>query len=162
MEIRAVGPEEAMAVARVHLQADEETYRPIFGARFQVQSLDAFRERWQAALASGDVFLAAVEGGAIVGFTHAHADWMSALYLLAGHKRHGTGQKLLRALCEAVRALGVTEIRFDCIAENASAIAFYGAMGARQVGRKREAQGDHAWEELLFALPTDSLALRRA
>jgi hypothetical protein len=57
----------------------------------------------------------------------------------------------------------VTEIRFDCVAINDNAIAFYEAMGARWTGREWRGEGDDAWEEVLFALATDGpAALRRA
>lgn len=156
MEIRSVRADEATAVAQVHVQADAATYRPIFGVRFKAVPLAESVARWTAALGAGDVFLVAVEvGGAIVGFAHAHGGWMSALYLAASRKRRGIGGRLLAALCEAVRARGVTEIRFQCVADNADAIAFYEAMGARRIGRKREGEGEDAWEELLFALDTN-------
>jgi GNAT superfamily N-acetyltransferase len=161
VEIRPVDEGEAFAVAQVHVRADAETYRPIFGAKFRAVTLDESLARWTAALAAGDVFLAAVEDGAILGFAHAHGDWMSALYLLAAHKRRGIGARLLAALCDVVRARGVAEIGFDCVAANADAIAFYETMGARQVGRKWNGEGEGAWEELLFALATDSAAALR-
>ncbi len=163
MQIRPVNAGEALAVARVHTQADAETYRPIFGARFLAVSIETSLARWDAALTVGDVFLAAEDEGAIVGLSHAHGDWMSALYLLAAHQRRGVGARLMAALCEAVRARGVAEIRFQCVAANENAIAFYEAMGARRIGRKSEGEGDDAWEEVLFALATDGpVALRRA
>ena len=161
MEIRAVRQREASAIAEVHVQADAETYRPIFGPRFRAVPLDESLARWQAALAAEDLFLAATENGAIVGFAHAHGDWMSALYLLAAYQRRGFGAALLAALCGELHTRGVAEIGFDCVAENARAIAFYEAMGARPVGRQQRGEGANAWEELIFALPTDSPALRR-
>ena len=163
MEIRQVRVDEAAAVANVHVQADAETYRPLFGAHFHAVPMDESLARWEAALADRDVFLAAEDAGAIVGLAHAHDDWMSALYLLASHRRRGLGAALLTELCAAVKARGVAEIRFDCVATNANAIAFYEAMGARRTGRKTEGEGDGAWEELLFALATDRpAAFRRA
>lgn len=149
-------PDEARAVAEVHVQADAETYRPIFGARFREVPLAESLTRWKTALAADDVFLAAVEGGAIVGLAHAHGDWMSALYLLAPHRRRGIGRELLATLCAAVQARGVAEIRFDCVTDNADAIAFYEAVGARQIGRKWKGEGEDAWEEFVFALATDA------
>jgi GNAT superfamily N-acetyltransferase len=163
MGIRPVRAGEALAGARVHVQADAETYRPIFGARFRAVPINESLARWEAALAAGDVFLAAEEEGAIVGLAHAHGDWMSALYLLASHQRRGLGLALLSELCTAVRARGVTEIHFDCVATNENAIAFYEAMGSRRTGRRTEGEGADAWEEILFALATDRpAALRRA
>jgi GNAT superfamily N-acetyltransferase len=163
MEIRQVRADEAAAVARVHVLADTETYRPLFGAHFHTVPIDESVARWEAALAAGDVFLVADDEGAIVGLAHAHADWMSALYLLASHQRRGLGLALLSELCTAVQARGVTTIRFDCVAINDNAIAFYEAMGARRTGRECKGEGDDAWEELLFALATDRPAtFRRA
>ena len=166
MEIRPVRTDEVTAVAQVHVQADAATYRPIFGVRFKAVSLAQSVARWTAALEADDVFLEAVEDGAIIGFAHANGDWMSALYLVASHKRRGIGGRLLAALCRAVQARGVSEIRFQCVAENADAIAFYEAMGARRIGRKRGGEGADGWEELLFALNTNAAtegpaALRR-
>ena len=162
MEIRRVRADEAAAVARVHVRADAETYRPLFGAHFQAVPTSESVARWEAALAAGDVFLVAEDAGAIVGLAHAHGDWMSALYLLAPFQRRGVGRALLSELCAAVQARGVAEIRFDCVATNDNAIAFYEAMGARRTGRRSAGEGDAAWEELLFALATDGpAALRR-
>jgi ribosomal protein S18 acetylase RimI-like enzyme len=162
MEIRSVRPDEATAVARVHVRADEETYRPIMGASFRAVTMAESIARWEAALAAGDVFLVAEDEGAIVGLAHAHDDWMSALYLLASYKRRGVGRALLSELCAAVQAQGVAEIRFDCVATNDNALAFYEAVGARRTGRQTEGRGDEAWEEVLFSLATDGpAALRR-
>jgi GNAT superfamily N-acetyltransferase len=163
MQVRPVCAGEAAAVAQVHVQADTETYRPLFGAHFRAVPIEESLARWEAALAAGDAFLVAEDEGAIVGLAHAHEDWMSALYLLAAHRRRGVGRTLLGELCAAVQARGVTEIRFDCVAINDNAIAFYEAMGARRTGREWRGEGDDAWEEVLFALATDGpAALRRA
>lgn len=163
MQIRSVRSGEAAAVARIHVQADAETYRPLFGAHFHAVPIDESLARWEAALAAGDVFLVAEDEGTIVGLAHASGDWMSALYLLATHRRRGLGAALLSELCRAVEARGVTEIRFDCVATNDNALAFYEAMGARRTGREWRGGGEDAWEEVLFALATDGpVALRRA
>jgi ribosomal protein S18 acetylase RimI-like enzyme len=159
--IRPVGAEEALAVARTHVQADRETYQPIFGAAFREVELDVSQLRWDAALGAGDVLLAAEEAGRMIGFAHASPTWMSALYLLAAHRRRGIGLQLLRALCEALQRRGVTEIGFQAVAENADAIAFYEAVGAKAVGRKREGEGEDTWEDIIFTLATDAPAAFR-
>jgi GNAT superfamily N-acetyltransferase len=161
MEVRAVRRSEALEVARVHVQADAEVYAAIFGDRFRPVALDASLARWELALTAGDVFLVATDGAAPVGLAHAHEDWMSALYLLASHRRRGIGRRLLGALCEGVRARGVLEIRFQCVAANVSALAFYEAMGARAVGHRREGGDDDGWDDVVFALATDAPAASR-
>jgi ribosomal protein S18 acetylase RimI-like enzyme len=150
--IRPARIHEARAVALVHVQADRETYQPIFGVAFRQVSLERSLQRWQTALAAGDVFLVAEDAGRIVGFVHAADAWMSALYILATHRRRGIGARLLVALRAALEARGVAEIGFQAVAANAGAIAFYQAQGARIVGLKTEGEGESAWEDLVFTL----------
>ena len=150
------------AVAGAHIQADRETYQPIFLERFRPPPMEESRARWLRALANDDVFLVADDGAAIVGFAHAAGAWMSALYLIASHHRQGLGARLLTEVCAQVRRRGVAEIEFQAVAANAGAIAFYEAMGARQIGRKLEGKGEDAWEDVVFALRTDGLTGSRA
>jgi len=161
MEIRPVRQGEAFTVAHVHIQADGETYRPLFGASFREVAMADSLARWDRALAQGDVFLAATDGGRLVGFAHASGAWMSALYLLGSHRRQGVGARLLAALCEAVRLRGVGEIGFGCVATNVDAIAFYEALGARQAGRRSMGEGADVWEDMLFTLDTGAPAAFR-
>jgi GNAT superfamily N-acetyltransferase len=161
-EIRPVRPGEAPAVARTHIQADRETYAPIFGERFREVTFAESLARWETALAAGDVFLAATDAERIVGFAHAAGAWMSALYLLASHQRRGIGARLLARLCDDLRPRGVNEIGFQAVADNTGALAFYEAMGARRTGVKLEGDGEDAWEDVVFVLATDApAALRR-
>jgi ribosomal protein S18 acetylase RimI-like enzyme len=159
--IRPVEADEAPAVALLHVQADRETYQPIFGPHFEAVDIDRSQLRWDTALFAGDVLLVAVEGGRMVGFTHATPTWMSALYLLASHHRRGIGLRLLVALCAALRARGVAEIGFNAVADNTNAIAFYEAVGARIVGRETQGEGEAAWEDIVFALDIDAPAASR-
>jgi GNAT superfamily N-acetyltransferase len=159
--IRPVEADEALTVALLHVQADRETYQPIFGPRFEAVDIDRSQLRWDTAISAGDVLLVAVEDGRMVGFAHATPTWMSALYLLGSHHRRGIGLRLLMALCEALRARGIAEIGFKAVAGNASAIAFYQAVGARVVGHETQAEGDAAWEDILFSMATDAPAASR-
>jgi GNAT superfamily N-acetyltransferase len=159
--IRPAAAGELSLVARTHIRADEETYRSIFKAHFRAVPFEESLRRWETALTAGDVMLVATDGGAIIGLAHASETWMSALYLLASHHRRGIGARLLIDLCGRLRARGVAEIGFQAVADNARAIAFYGALGARLVGRKTEGEGAEAWEDVVFALATDAPALRR-
>jgi GNAT superfamily N-acetyltransferase len=161
MEIRSVRQGEAPRVAQVHIQADGETYRPLFGESYRAVVLADSLARWDQALAQGDVFLAATDAGRVVGFAHAAGAWMSALYLLGSHRRRGIGARLLAQLCDAVRLRGIGEIAFACVSTNAVAIAFYEARGARQIGRRRMGEGADTWEDVLFALDTSTPAAFR-
>jgi GNAT superfamily N-acetyltransferase len=151
--IRPARREEAHAIALVHVRADRETYAPIFGADFQQVSLERSLQRWETALAAGDVLIVAVDDGRIVGFGHATEDWMSALYLVATHLRRGIGSRLLAALRAELRTRRVTEVGFKAVAGNERALAFYAAHGAREVGRRWQDEGGAGWEDVHFVLP---------
>lgn len=148
-------------MAEVHIQADRETYQPIFGACFQAVEIGRSELRWESALAAGDLLFVAVEHARIVGFAHATPAWMSALHLLETHQRRGVGLALLVALCAALRERGVAEIGFKAVAGNTGAIAFYRAVGARITGRQTTGEGEAAWEDVLFTLATEAPAAFR-
>ncbi|HEY3796961.1 MAG TPA: GNAT family N-acetyltransferase [Caulobacteraceae bacterium] len=156
LSIRPATLDDAAEVARVHVQADRETYQAIFGRKFREVELSQSQARWTAALVADAVFLVAEDDGAIVGFAQAHENWLSALYLLASHRRQGMGARLLAEVRQQLAARGVAEIGFQCVADNAAAIAFYEAQGARQTGRKLEGEGDDAWWDVVFVLATSA------
>ena len=142
-------------LARVHVRADWETYLSLFGAQAYALDVADCERRWRQALEDGGILLIATSNTAIVGFGHADGDRISALYLLPAYQRQGIGAALLARLLRALHARGVSEARFDVVALNAKAIAFYTAQGAHAVGRcvHRDARGDT--EDLIFAIATD-------
>ena len=154
IEIREATLEDVPQVARVHAKADWETYAPLFGAQAYALDVAECEQRWRQALRDGGVLLVATAGGVVVGLGHAYADRIGALYLLAAHRRQGIGKAVLSQLLQALHDRGILEARFDVVAVNAQAIAFYMAQGARPVGRctNRDPRGDT--EDLIFAIPT--------
>jgi ribosomal protein S18 acetylase RimI-like enzyme len=89
-----------------------------------------------------------------VGLGHACGERIDALYILPAYHRRGIGKAMLGRLLQFLRERGVSEARFDVVAVNAPAIAFYEAQGARAVGRcvDRDPRGDT--EDLIFAVTT--------
>lgn len=163
MEIRPARADEAAAIAATHVRVTWETYAPILGVRAERRDLEQSRARWQAAMAAGDILLVALDAGAVVGLVHVQGDWMQSLYLAASHHRRGVGTRLLASACTELKARGVDEVGFRCVAENLGAIAFYEAVGARPVGRNSDGAGANAVEHVVFALASDApAALRRA
>jgi ribosomal protein S18 acetylase RimI-like enzyme len=61
---------------------------------------------------------------------------------------------MLGRLLQALHERGIAQARFDVVAINAAAIAFYRAHGARPVGRRtnKDPRGDT--EDLIFAIAT--------
>ena len=79
----------------------------------------------------------AVEGDVVVGFAAANRRdppklgfdaELSAIYLAAGHKRHGIGRRLVAAVAAAQRERGATGLLTWVIAKNKEARAFYEAL----------------------------------
>ena len=141
-------------IARVHAQADWETYAPLFGAHAYRLDVAECEQRWRRALRDGGVLLVATDRGVIVGLGHAYADRIGALYLLAAYRRRRIGKAVLGRLLQALHERGVVEARFDVVALNAAAIAFYRAQGARQVGRCTNTDPRGDTEDLIFAIAT--------
>ena len=154
IQIREAALEDIPAIARVHVAADWETYSALFGSRAHALEPGESELRWRRALCDGDTLLVANDDGDIVGLGHARGDRIGALYLLRSHQRRGAGRALLRDLLAALNQQGVSEARFDVVAANENAIAFYRAHGAYLVGRciNRDARGDS--EDLVFAIST--------
>lgn len=94
--------------------------------------------------------MVASDGIEIVGFGHARGDRIGALYVLRPYQRRGIGKALLTHLLASLKELSVAEARFDVVAINDNAIAFYRAYGAYPIGRSinRDARGDT--EDLVF------------
>ena len=154
IEIRAAAFDDIPAIARVHVQADWDTYSALFGSQAYRLELGESERRWRRALQDGDILWVASDSTEIIGLGHARADRIGALYLLRSYQRRGIGRALLTRLLEGLNQRGVVEARFDVVAINVDAIGFYQALGAYPVGRciNRDPRGDT--EDLIFAIPT--------
>jgi ribosomal protein S18 acetylase RimI-like enzyme len=154
IEIREAAADDLSAIAQVHVEADWDTYAPLFGAAAYRLEIGESERRWRRALEGDGLLLVATDRAAIVGLGHAFADRIDALYLLSAYRRRGIGKALLSRLLAFLHDRGVAEARLDVVAINGSAIAFYLAQGARPVGRRisKDPRGDT--EDLIFAVPT--------
>jgi ribosomal protein S18 acetylase RimI-like enzyme len=157
IQIREAAPGDIPAVARVHVKADRDTYSVLLGSKAYALGPDESELRWRRALCNGDALLVADDCHEVVGFGHAQGNRIDALYVLGSHQRRGIGKALLRGLLTTLNKLGVSEARFDVVAKNENAIAFYRAQGAYLVDRciNRDRDGDR--EDVVFALPTSSI-----
>jgi ribosomal protein S18 acetylase RimI-like enzyme len=156
IEIREAALADIPAIARVHVQADWDTYSPLFGSQAYALELGESESRWRRALQEGDILLVASDGAGIIGLGHAGGDRIGALYLLRSYQRRGIGRALLTRLLAGLSQRGVAEARFDVVATNVNAIGFYRALGAYPVGGciNRSSRGDS--DDLVFVIPTAS------
>lgn len=156
IRIRDAALADIPTIARVHVQADWDTYSALLGPQAYRLDLGGSEDRWRRALSDGDILLVASDGDDIIGLGHAGGDRIGALYLLRSYRRRGIGRALLARLLAALNKRGVAVARFDVVAVNVNAISFYRALGAYPVDRciNRDARGDS--EDLVFAISTAS------
>ena len=154
VEIREATIGDVLAIARVHVQADWDTYSALFGSKAYALELGESESRWRHALERGDILLVASDANTIIGLGLAQGDRIGALYVLGSYQRRGIGRKLLLRLLKALSERGIVEARFDVVAINASVISFYQTLGAHVVARTIDQDVRGNTEELEFAIPT--------
>ena len=145
--VRAALPEDAEAMARVHVRAWQETYRGLMSDAV-LDAPDAVERRegmWRRILADASGrwrSAVAVQDGEVVGIAlSADSDELAArslnvLYLLAAHHGSGAGRGLLDAVLDrrGPEVLWVAD-------PNPRARAFYEREGFRADGASREEDG---------------------
>lgn len=167
--VRAAGPDDAPAIAKVHVASWRETYAGILPQ----QMIDGLtkaesRERWAAAVRPGGdtrVFVAEVDGE-IVGFASGcpatdpdigAGGMLDFLYMVRAAQGRGLGRALAEAVAGELAARGFPRMGVIVHADN-PALGFYKAIGGRVLAeRNRPHRGFHVDEVLLdWDLPLSS------
>ena len=159
--IRLATVEDAMAIARVHVDSWRTTYRGILSEDY-LRSL-SYEQRsvsWRRGLSEGTefVYVAVDDTGQVVGFASGgperegkavYRGELYAIYLLANAQRKGFGRQLLLAVARHLYEQGISGMLVWVLAEN-PARHFYEAMGGRYVRMKMEAVGGDMLKELAY------------
>jgi ribosomal protein S18 acetylase RimI-like enzyme len=149
LQIRPAAPDDAAAIARVHVDTWRTAYRGLMPAAFLAQlSYEKRAAFWRETLAGGGPNAAesvqvAVAGGEVVGFVSvgpARASFrepvdgeLFALYLLEAHQGRGAGRALFEAGRRALAAAGYARFALWVLTGN-GALGFYERLGGRLVG----------------------------
>jgi ribosomal protein S18 acetylase RimI-like enzyme len=141
MKIRPATPEDAAAIARVHITSWQRAYERILPAEFLAGlSFEGRRDVWAESIASGQpqVLVAEVDSQ-VVGFCavgpcrddHAPVTTFEvwAIYLSPSHWSAGLGRELWLASRNWALAHGATDMSLWVITTNQRAISFYEAAG---------------------------------
>ena len=143
--LRAAAPDDALAIATLHVDVWRVTYRGLAPAPAFV-ALDVGRrhERWKLLLAdAAHLTLVAELSGTLAGFGLAGPPTdpvfgdraeVKNLYVGLDFARRGLGRSLLAALAAAMRERGHSGLALGVVAGNDPAIAFYRALGGREIG----------------------------
>ena len=145
---RPAGPDDAAAIARVHVDTWRTAYRDLMPAAFLAGlSYEQREAQWRDSLASvrsspGASTQVALAGANVVGFVHTGAarstfatptsGELYAIYLLEVHQGRGAGRKLFEAGCRALVAAGMPRFALWVLRGN-SALGFYEHLGGRVV-----------------------------
>lgn len=145
--LRPAGPEDADAIAALHVQVWRETYRGLATqAAWDALTKEVRLARWREVLTRNDprqCTLVAERADGLVGFGSACAPTEAAFegrgeirwLHIAGHaQRTGLGRRLMSALALRLAEWGYEGCALAVVVGNEPAIAFYEALGGRRAG----------------------------
>lgn len=154
LAVRAARPEDAPAIAAIHVRTWQHAYRDLLPASLlDGLSVSDRLRMWEGMLTAPRpraTSLVAEVGGGIVGICHAGPERETddperartgevfLIYVSPGEQGRGAGRALLDAACDAMRAHGFSGAVLWVLAGNAPAIAFYERMGWRADGGAKE------------------------
>jgi GNAT superfamily N-acetyltransferase len=138
VELRLARPDDALAVARVHVRAWQVGYRGLMPDAY----LAGLRAEDRAARSTcgrpeGPPTTVAIVGDAIAGFVTTHGDELSALNVDPDSWRTGVGSALIAHARDELAAAGVTEAHLWVLVGNTRAERFYERDGWSSDGTQR-------------------------
>lgn len=163
--IRAATTADVQSIARVHVQAWQESYRGLVpDAMLEALSVDRNARMWTQILADRTVVHVVEEEADVVGFGSAGgarspalgaSGEITALYLLDRIKGRGIGRALFVSLVHALAARGHASVGLWVLADNHGTRRFYDMLGGR-AGETRILSGEYGdlheiayvWENL--------------
>jgi ribosomal protein S18 acetylase RimI-like enzyme len=157
--VRPADIADADQIARVHIQAWEQSYRGLIpDAAFDLHSPDTRIAQWRGTLGNPAVLVQVAEhDGVIRGFGSAGkarglatASEIYTFYLLDAVKRQGVGRLLFTHLREALAARGFASLGLWVLTSNLPARRFYEAMGGRAGETRTDRRGDLTFEDIAY------------
>jgi GNAT superfamily N-acetyltransferase len=164
--IRPALPDDASAIARVHVASWRSTYAGLLPDTFLAALSEERRaDYWRGVLeheGSPDlVLLAEHPDQGVIGFVAAAPDnttfpgydvELRAIYLLETWQRGGIGRRMVQAAARELLARGHSALFLWVLAENASR-GFYAALGGQELGTKPEQIGGATVTLLAYGWP---------
>lgn len=158
-ELRAATPDDAVAIAEVHVQAWHETYRGLIPEAI-VDGIDVASRiaLWRRAMAQGTALWLSLAEGVIVGFAAGgpardmpdgvDAE-LRAIYVLRAHERLGHGRGLVAAIAGDLHAAGHRGMGLWVLTTN-PARGFYEHLGARPFGERTLVIAGHPLDHIAY------------
>ena len=166
MIVRQAAPNDAAAIARIHVDSWRTTYRGIIPEAYLASlSYEEGEKRWAARLSDSAgkicVYVAENEAGQIVGFVCGGPDRdndpvykgeLYAIYILQTAQGQGLGRRLTLALAEGLLQIGIDSMILWVFAGN-PARRFYEALGGQLVKSNQFEVSGATIDEVAYAWP---------
>jgi GNAT superfamily N-acetyltransferase len=161
--IRPAVPEDAPAIARVHIESWRTTYKGIFPQDLlDGLSIEDRASSWSDALAKPPARFVTLVGcdetGQVVAFASGGAERtgrlgcdgeLQAIYLLKGVQRQGLGTLLIRHFARDLQSMGFNSMAVWVLARNPSR-RFYEALGATIITEQQIERGGQSYTEIAY------------
>lgn len=159
--IRPAEPDDAAAIAKVHVATWRSTYRGVLPDDFLASLSEAtYEERWRRTLGDASNLVYVAESGlGVVGFASGGRERageagfsgeLYAIYILEEAQGHGHGRQLVRAVVSGLRELGLPDMIVWVLRENAAARGFYEKLGGVYVRQQPITIGTAQLQEVSY------------
>jgi len=152
--IRPATPDDATAIARLHVRTHRATYAPLIEGPYSAPPVRRRLMDWRSMLGGPGLSFVVADDGVIVGFIHAEGERIEPLHVAPSHHRRGLGRALLLHLLDALRAREIPSAIFNVFERNARAIAFYEALGAQRIGVETMTDAPVPYQDVVFRIGT--------
>ncbi len=165
--IRRALPEDNEAIARVHVQSWNETYRGLLpDSVINRLTIPERTARWKKTLEMAEpapvVFVASsdsgifgfADGGPCRGAVSGFDREIYAIYLLGQGQGCGAGRALFRSLARQLTEAGAPSFCLWVLQFNMGARGFYEHLGGKVVGRKNTVVPGYCFPELAYGWPS--------
>jgi GNAT superfamily N-acetyltransferase len=161
LTVRSAVPNDAPAIARVHVASWRSTYSGLLPDDFLASlSETGYSERWRRLIAEGSsrIYVADQEGE-VVGFASGgreragetgYEGELYAIYVLDRAQRRGHGTELVHATVGGLRELGLNDMIIWVLRDNSPARAFYERLGGVYVRTQPITIGPATLEEVSY------------
>jgi hypothetical protein len=165
--IRPAVPDDALAIARVHVEAWRHSYRgmvadPDIAAVTVEDGTHGGPHDLPPDPRTRSLIFVADDQGEVVGFTSGAASRHTtqpfdaevyALYVRPARQRQGVGQRLMRTLIDPLFSRGHRSLLVGVLEHNLAGRRFYEAMGGTLVGTNTLVLGHGTYAEVLYGWP---------
>lgn len=162
MQIRKVKREDLVEVAKIKVEAWQDSYKGIVDNNY-LNNMDYKRtaEKWEKNF-NDENFIVAIVDNQIVGFCR-YGDRIDelerfieydgeiyAIYIKSDYKRRGIGRKFVNYAIQDLKKQGKKKVIIWCLEQNKGAKKFYSSINGKYLGEKDANIGNTIYKEIAY------------